>query len=32
MAQIEPNNEAMKQALKEALAETPHEQRDTESG
>ncbi len=28
MAQIQPNNEATKQALKEALAETMHEQRE----
>ncbi|HET7479374.1 MAG TPA: hypothetical protein VFJ72_07665 [Rubrobacteraceae bacterium] len=28
MAQTEPNNEAMKQALKEAFAETLHEQRE----
>ena len=28
MAEADPNNEAMKQALKEAFAETLHEQRD----
>ena len=27
MTQVDPNNEAMKQALKEALTETLHEQR-----